>query len=388
MFSIKAKLLFLLLPITLLMLAGLAGVHYLKTTEIVTREARDTLQAAVQARQVALVEYFESAELIGSAIAATDTVQTYAELTNRNLGGGNLQTLQRLQLRVANLLRSFQENHWGRFHHIFLFDRSNRIVASPGHGLAKIESPSELLKKDLSRNPWAMESLHKGKTVISDYWSWKRGDHSHPVLFFPVRDASNRIQAVIGIELNISYQQQIVSQGFDPGRTGRIFLATEKGVPIMQQEIAHTAPLTGEALNQTKLTGSWSGRRLNAQGREVIGHYVKHDQYPWILGAEIETSEVLVDLFQLHLILLAGLVGVLLVLAILLAMFAKRLVRSINTMVSQVERISRGEFDIEIPDTERRDEIGKLVVALQQLAFSLQLVAKKLRQFKALKKAS
>jgi len=388
MFSIKAKLLFLLLPITLLMLAGLASFHYLKTTEIVARGAQDSLKATVRAKEVALVEYFESAESISSAIAATDAVQTYAELTNRKLTGGNLQTVQRLQQQVANLLRSFQENHWGRFHHIFLLNRSNRIVISPGHGLAKIESPSALLKKDLSRNPWAMESLHKGKTVISDYWSWKRDDHSHPVLFFPVRDASNRIQAVIGIELNIPHQQQILLQGFDPGRTGRIFLATEKGAPIIQQDVAHTAPLAGEALNQTKLNGSWSGRRLNAQGREVIGHYVKHDQYPWILGAEIETGEVLVELYQLHLILLAGLVGVLLVLAILAMMFAKRLVRPINAMVSQVERISRGEFDIEIPDAERKDEIGKLVVALQQLVFSLQLVAKKLRQFKALKKAS
>ena len=90
----------------------------------------------------------------------------------------------------------------------------------------------------------------------------------------------------------------------------------------------------------------------------------------------------------MHLILLGGLVGVLLVLAIMLVMFARRLVKPINAMVSQVERISRGEFDIEIPDAGRRDEIGKLVVALQQLVFSLQLVAKKLRQFKALKKAS
>jgi hypothetical protein len=162
MFKIKAKLLFLLLPVTLLMLAALAYVHYQKTTEIVTRQTQESLQTLVEARETALIEYFESAEMIGSSIASTNTVQAFASMTNLNLGNANRERLERQRQQVSRLLRSFQESHWGRFQHIFLFDRSNRIVVSPAHGLANIDSPSALLKKDLSRNTWAMLSLQKG----------------------------------------------------------------------------------------------------------------------------------------------------------------------------------------------------------------------------------
>ena len=232
MFTIKAKLLFLLLPVTLLMLAALAYLHYQRTTEIVTRQAQESLQILVKARELALVEYFKSAESIGSTIATTDIVQTFAGMTNLELGNANQEKLERHRQRVSNLLRSFQESHWGRFHHIFLFDQSNRIVVSPAHGLEKNESPSALLQKDLSRNPWAMQSLHKGKKIVSDYRNWYAADQSHPVLFFPVRDTGNRIQAAIGIELNIAHQQKILTQGLDPDRSERIFLGTKKGAPI------------------------------------------------------------------------------------------------------------------------------------------------------------
>lgn len=388
MFTIKAKLLFLLLPVTLLMLAALAYLHYQRTTEIVTRQAQESLQILVEAREVALVEYFKSAESIGSTIATTGTVQTFASVTNLKLGNANQESLERNRQRVGNLLRSFQESHWGRFHHIFLFDRSNRIVVSPAHGLKKFESSSALLNKDLSRNPWAMQSLHKGKKIVSDYRSWNEGDQSHPVLFFPVRDTGNRIQAVIGIELNTAHQEKILTRGLDPDRSERIFLGTDRGAPVTQQTAAHTGRLNGDNLVRAKMTGSWAGRRVTAQGPEVFGHYVKHDQYPWILGAEIETGEVFGDLFVLHMILLAGLAGVLLVLAGMSSIYARHLVKPIDAIVAELERIGRGDFAIEIPGAERRDEFGKLSGAVQQLVFTLQRAAKKLRQYKTFKKAS
>ena len=388
MFTIKAKLLFLLLPVTLLMLAALAALHYQRTTEIVTRQAQESLQTTVKAREIALTEYFDSARLIASTIASTDAVQAYAGITNLKLGGANLEKLVRLRVRVGKLLRSFQENHWGRFHHIFILDRSNRIVVSPAHGLAKVDSPSPLLNRDLSKNTWAMRSLNQGKAIFSDYRSWKPGNESNPVMFFPVRDAGNRIQIVIGIELNTTHQWKIVSRGFEQDGKARIFVGTEEGRPIMQQTGAHAGRLTDDPLIHVKMTGHWSGRRVTLEDREVFGHYVKHDQYPWVLGAEIETGEVLGELHTLHMILLAGLVGVLLILAAISVFYARHLVRAIDAIVAEVERVSRGELDIEVPGAGRRDEFGKLSLTLQQLIFSLQRVAKKLRQYKALKKAS
>ena len=68
--------------------------------------------------------------------------------------------------------------------------------------------------------------------------------------------------------------------------------------------------------------------------------------------------------------------------------FARQMVKPIDAIVSEVERISRGEFGVEIPGTRRRDEFGKLSGTLQQLAFTLQRAVKKLRQYKTLRKVS
>ena len=384
MFSIKTKLLLLLLPIALL-LAALGYANYFKTTEIFTRSAQDYLRTIVKAKERALIEYIESTEKIGSAIAATEIVQTYSELANRNLRGNNRETVEQLGRRVEDLLYSFQETHWGRYHHIFLINRTNRIVISPNHGVMEKGSPSPLLDQDMSRNRWAMRAMQKGVTMISDYSNWQGSDDRGQMLFFPVRDASNRVQAVIGFELQVAYEQQIVSEGVSLGENGRIYLVTGKGVPLAPKGIESQAPLTGIALGQAKLTGTASERRMNAQGREVIALYARHLQYPWILVAEIETDEVLGTLHDLQIMLIAGLAVTLVVVMLLSLMFANALVKPIREMTAQVERISHGEFNIEIPDTRRKDEIGHLIQALQGLAFSLQLVAKKLRQAKMLK---
>jgi methyl-accepting chemotaxis protein len=193
---------------------------------------------------------------------------------------------------------------------------------------------------------------------------------------------------VIGIELSTTQQEKIMTRGNEPDSRERIFLGTEKGVPIMQGMGAFTGRLTDNALIQAKLSGRWSGRRLTAEGLEVFGYYVKQDRYPWVLGAEIETGEVLGDLHTLHLILLAGLVGVVVVLTAMSLIFARQMVKPIDAIVAEMERISRGDFDIEIPGAGRRDEFGKLSTTLQQLVFTLQRAAKKLRQYKTLKKAS
>ena len=387
MFSIRTKLLFWLLPITLALLAGLGYFNFMKSSEMVTAAVEDRLIPFVDAKQAAMVEYVESSEKLGASIAATEIVQTWAELTNRKLGGNNLQTLERLGLRVEDLLYSIQESHWGRYQHVFLINQSNRVVISPSHGVREKGSPSALLGMDMSRNPSAMAAMHKGKPALTNYAAWQSPDRGAQVLFYPVRDSANRVQAVIGIELQVSYQQQILKQGFDIGNSARIFLFAEDGATVFQKGLEPQAPLAGTDLAETRLNGTLSTRRLNAQGREVIGYYAKHKDYPWIIAAEIETAEVLEDFLALQYLLAGGLAVTLVIVTILLLVFAGGIVKPLRETISYVEKISLGEFNVEIPDSSRRDEIGKLTEALQKLVFSLQLVAKKLRDAKAAKVA-
>ena len=387
MFSIRTKILLLTIPITLAMLGAIGYFNYLQTSEMLARAAEERLRAVVGAKQAELIGYVESTEKIGAAIAATDSVQKWAALTNRNLGGNNQQTVEQLGRRVEDLLYSLQEAHWGRYRHIYLIVRSNRIALSPGHGIRARGTPSALLGRDMSRNPWAMAALGKGITTISKHAKPEADESWQQSLFYPVRDAANRVQAVIGFELQLSHQQQILARGLDNRDSGRVFLATETGVAITPRRVANPAPLAGDAIAEAKLNGAATARRLNEQGREVIGHYVKHRDYPWLLGAEIGTAELFAEIHQLQILLAAGLGATLLVLIVLLLGFASSLSRPLRELTSRVEILSLGKFNSEIPDTRRKDEIGKLIEAFQKLTFSLQLAAKKLREAKAMKKA-
>lgn len=387
--SLKIRLLVLLVPVTLASLSAIAYYNFINTTELFTQSAENSLQILVESKNAALVEYIEASERIGFAIAATDIVQTYSELTNnRNLRGKNKENVDALGQRVGNLLYSIQEAHWGRYRHIYLINRSNRIVVSPKHGPTEIGKPSELTDLDMSKNPWAMAAFQKGKTMVSDYSVQQADGGSGQVLFFPIRDISNRVQTVLGIELQASHQLQILAQGLQLADTGKVFLVTDKGRLITSRGIENQPALDSATLGRIAQGGSWAGQRMNGLGREVIGAYHGHRQYPWILAAEIDREAVLGELYILQAILIGALVATLAAIVYLSLVYTKPVIASIRLTTEQLGKISLGEFGIDIPDIRRKDEIGELNQALQRLAFSLQMVAKKLRAAKALKKAS
>jgi len=387
LFSIQTRMLLVLVPITLLLLSAIAYFNIVNTTALFTESIETELETIVRSKNATLREYVESAEKLGYAISATDVVQTYSELTNRQLGGNNKQTLDMLARRVENLLYSIQEAHWGRYQHIYLINRSNRVVISPKHGAAEIGSPSTLLGRDMSKNAWAMMAFKKGTTRVSDYSVRQGSGDSGPVMFFPIRDASNRVQALLGIELQASYQQIILAQGLQLGHSGRLYLTTAEGLPIGAKGVENRPVFSGDTLNRIA-QGSWTGRRSNALGNEVIGYYLKQGEYSWILAAEVETAEVFTGLYIQQSILAGALAATLILIGVLSWYFAGSLARPLREMSSQLGKISLGEFTIEIPDMRRKDEIGELNNALQRLVFSLQMVSKKLRQAKAFKKAS
>ena len=59
MFSIRVKLLFLLLPITLLLLAAVGYFNFLQSKQAVERSVEQRLQAIVTEKESALIEYVE-----------------------------------------------------------------------------------------------------------------------------------------------------------------------------------------------------------------------------------------------------------------------------------------------------------------------------------------
>ena len=373
MTSIKTKLLIILLLIALIPLVILGIVIYRQTTNNLTTTTQDFLSTIVKSRNDALENYIESTEGIGASLARTTTLQQYIKLAGKELTPEEAVQFEELKLEVNNLLYSFQEENWGKYHHIFLINKDKKLAVSPNHGENVQGSPSSHLNEDTSNNKWAMQAIQQGITAISDYSSWIESDHSHQMLFYPIKDNLGTSQAAIGFELQIPYEQELLTENIQLGQTGKIFLTTDAGVPIVYKGINNQLPLNTSGITEAKVTGSSFGLRPNASGVEVIDLYLKNSKYPWVLVAEIEAQEAFSSLRAIQLIMLIGLVITLIIVTILSVLLSNLIVSPIQTLTKQMEEVSLGKLDIKIDNMKRKDEIGKLVQAFNRIVVSLKI---------------
>ena len=383
MTSIKTKLSIVLHVMALIPLITLGGISYFQTTDIFTKSIQEYLLTIVKSKEDALENYIDATETIGRAVASSDVMQEFIASSNRNLNSVEADRFEEVKKQVDNLLYSFQEAHWGKYHHIFLIDRTRKIVVSPNHGEKVKGSPSSHLNEDTSRNAWVTETLLNGTTSVSDYSSWVESDHSHQMLFYPVKQPDGAVRAVIGFELQIPHETKILTENFKLGDTGKVFLTTADGVPIVYKDIDKQAPLGTPGIAEARAKGFSSDLRTNAEGVEVIDLYLKHEKYPWILVAEIEAKEAFHSLYSLQTTFLVGIVVTLAIAVYFSVFFSNRIVDPIRKLTQQMEKISLGDFDIAIGDTERKDEIGKLIQAFQRIVVSLQIAMKQLRTRRA-----
>ncbi len=379
MASIKAKLSVVLHIVALTPLITLGAINYFQTTDIFTKTIQEYLLTVVKSKENILENYIDATETIGQSIATSEVMQEFIAKNNKSLNAEETVRFNQVKKEVDLLLYSFQEAHWGKYHHIFLIDASRKIVISPSYGKLVKGSPSSHLNEDTSHNEWAVEALSRGVTSVSDYSSWVESDHSHQMLFYPVKDPKGKTRAVIGFELQIPHETKLLTENFKLGETGRVFLTTAEGVPIVYKGIDKQKPLGTRGINEARATGFSTGRRSNAEGVEVIDLYLKHEKYPWILVAEIETKEAFRGLFSLQTTFVVGLVITLAIAVFFSIFFSDRIVKPIRGLTQQMEKISLGNFDVEIEDTKRDDEIGKLAQAFQRTVVSLKIAMQQIR---------
>ncbi len=371
--SIRTKLTIVLLLMALIPLATLGIIIYNQTTGIFTTTIQEYLLTIAQAKDDALENYIVATEDIGRSLAATNEMQRYIELAGTDLSAEEAAEFVEVSQQVSDLLFSVQEAHWGKYHHVFLIDATEKIVISPNHGAESQGSPSSHLGEDTSGNEWARNALRRGTTTVSDYSSWVESDHTHQMLFFPVKNSVGGTRAVLGFELQIPHEQEILTENVELGETGNIFLVTTDGVPIVYQGIENQTSLNTSAVIEAQRDGSSLGRRLNAEGVDVIDVYLGNADYPWVLVAEVEAQEAFRNLFSIQTTMWIGLIITFFFVVVLSILLSNYIVNPIKKLTQQMEQVSLGELDIKVSNADRKDEIGQLVQAFNRIVTSLKI---------------
>jgi methyl-accepting chemotaxis protein len=101
-------------------------------------------------------------------------------------------------------------------------------------------------------------------------------------------------------------------------------------------------------------------------------------RFGWLVAVQMDEAEALRPVAETDRTMSIVLVVATLVAAALAAIAAPTFSRPLVRLTTIAEDMSRGHFDHEIPETERRDEIGALSRAIERMTRSLRLAMERL----------
>ncbi len=166
---------------------------------------------------------------------------------------------------------------------------------------------------------------------------------------------------VFGADLELDAINDFL-KGFDFGGKGFAFLVDDTGTVLV-----HPDPnMVMKPLGMTPGTASTDGIVENGGERIIRFHPIAGLPVKWYVGVSLDRGAVFAPLASLRQSLTIGLLVVmLLIISALGWMLATKISRPISQLTRAMNRLAAGRIDMDIPATERRDEIGAMTAALQ-----------------------
>lgn len=170
----------------------------------------------------------------------------------------------------------------------------------------------------------------------------------------------NAIAGVFGADLELDAINDFLKK-FDFGGKGFAFLIDDAGTVLVHPDKDMVMKPFGMLPTAATGTIAEEGGERIVRFHPIAGLPVK-----WYVGISLERNQIFAPLDNLRHSLVFGLMVVmLLIIAALGWMLALQVSRPITDITRAMNDLAAGQADIEIPATERRDEIGAMAAALQ-----------------------
>lgn len=249
-------------------------------------------------------------------------------------------------------------------------------IAPDGSGVARSDGGALANYADRS---YFMEVM-KGAVVGRQVALSKTTGKPSLLLGNPIRNEDNVLIGVIAMGLNLGDISQVITD-VRVGQTGRAILldATNKVIAHGDAQKVKTALQDFSTHSALKTAGvSDMPMAYTNDGKEMIGYMRKLPQ-GWTLLVEQEYSEAFAPLAKMKrdgrlliLVTIALVIGIAYVLG-------KALTRPINELTIIADKLSKGDFDVNLTQADRGDEIGSLARAIERLGISIKLAMDRLR---------
>jgi GAF domain-containing protein/HAMP domain-containing protein len=198
----------------------------------------------------------------------------------------------------------------------------------------------------------------------------------------PVKDDDGRVRGVLVGRLNWEKIAHVMGEDAGLGQTGEAYLVNTAGLLLtpprfeqglsLGQELHTTGVEQGLALSRStsKTQSGWSAYN-DYRGRPVLGVYRWVPSLQVVLLVEQEASEALA---LMRGILISGLVILLIVICVaasIALLVSGRITRPLAGLTSTADLIASGDLSHTVPHIQRRDEIGTLARAFDQMSQQL-----------------
>tara|TARA_B100000315_G_scaffold183253_1_gene172158 strand:+ start:1725 stop:4109 length:2385 start_codon:yes stop_codon:yes gene_type:complete len=396
------------LPVTILLLTLVATVitgfvSFEKAREELVLESENKLNALAAARKGAIVDYLATIE---QDLVFQSTNPVIAEMTVafsdawKKLGGNQLATLQKLyitdnpnklgekeKLDYAPDGSVYSQMHkkyhpWMRqflnergYYDIFLFNPAGDLVYTVFKELdyATNLNTGKWKESDLGN---VFRAAHNKKAGFKAFYDFKPYAPSHGAaasfISSPLYDDNGEYIGVIAFQMPIGRINGVMQVTAGMGESGETYIIG--GDHFMRSDSRFSKEST---ILKTKITGETADAVLAGKsGVEIVDDYrgisVMSAFTPFeFVGvkygilAEIDMAEILKPVDELGLFLLvAGLIITLVVLGIGL-LFSRGVTKPIALMTGAMGTLAEGDTNVEVPATERGDEIGEMAQAVQ-----------------------
>ncbi len=373
--TLRSQLTIIFLAVFLPLLTIVIVISYLNAKSTIHDTLIHTLTLTAEEEMKTLNAHYHFINRNAEALAAFPPLAHYLQLVAE--GKGETPEAQRaLQLAEA-LLLSYQEQHWGIYHHISVANSQGTIIIGVPHN----GKPSPHVGHSIANLPQFNEAL--SRPVLTPFFGWTEGDHFHQLYLYPIKDSAGQSIGMLTFEIEIGYLNHLISgtQSDKNSSTVQSYLLTEDGTVIVRNKTDST--VSHVPIQQVLQAGTYITQFTNPEGEEIIGVYLHNtEHFPIIIAVEVPAATFFAPIQQtlrwniLLLIISAIIVG------LVGWIVARRFSVPIQNLAQAAMRLAKKDYGVELEQRSSLEEIQQLQQAFSDMIKHLREAEERARQLR------
>ncbi len=276
---------------------------------------------------------------------------------------------------ILQYFNLFQKDH-PEFFNINFGDETGRFLMSPA------QVPEVHKTFDPRIRPWYQGALTTLDIHWTDVYLFASTRKPGMTVSLPIYDATQKLQAVCGIDIDISSFSRFL-KGIKIGTRGVAYIFDNKNGRIIAHPALVQQPWESfhtDLLSHVHNDLSTRNKRFGMspfQGRQYFTAYTDYPGNDWTVGVTLPVSDLFENVFSIRRAIISLVIGGILLASLLSYLIAMTIVRPLTRLKQGIERISSGDLDYKV--TIRDPDIAAtLANSFNQMAASLNKSSKEL----------